>query len=89
MDFLSENNSKTEQYWKLLLIDDEPEVHEVTRLVLGGFRFEGKALQFLSAYSVNEAKQLLQNHDDIAVTLLDVVMETDTAGLDLVKYIRD
>lgn len=89
MDFLSENNSKTEQYWKLLLIDDEPEVHEVTRLVLGGFRFEGKALQFLSAYSVDEAKRLLQNHNDIAVTLLDVVMETDTAGLDLVKYIRN
>lgn len=89
MDFLSENNSNTELYWKVLLIDDEPEVHEVTRLVLGGFLFEGKALQFLSAYSVDDAKRLLQTHNDIAVTLLDVVMETETAGLELVKYIRD
>jgi response regulator RpfG family c-di-GMP phosphodiesterase len=89
MDFLAETNTQTEKPWKLLLIDDEPEVHEVTRLVLNNFRFEGKALQFLSAYTIADAKRLLQTHDDIAVTLLDVVMETETAGLELVKYIRD
>jgi response regulator RpfG family c-di-GMP phosphodiesterase len=89
MDFLAETGTHTEKPWKLLLIDDEPEVHEVTRLVLASFRFEGKPLQFLSAYNVNDAKRLLQTHDDIAVTLLDVVMETETAGLELVKYIRD
>jgi len=89
MDFLAETSTHDDQPWKLLLVDDEPEIHEVTRLVLGSFRFEGKSLQFLSAYSIEEAKRLLHAHDDIAVTLLDVVMETETAGLDLVKYIRE
>ena len=89
MDFLAEAGSHTEKAWKLLLIDDEPEIHEVTRLVLNNFRFEGKPLQFLSAYNVDEAKRLLQSHNDIAATLLDVVMETETSGLDLVKYIRE
>lgn len=89
MDFLAEAGTQTDKPWKLLLIDDEPEVHEVTRLVLNNFRFEGKGLQFLSAYNVDEAKKLLQEHDNIAVTLLDVVMETETSGLELVKYIRE
>lgn len=89
MDFLAETATHAEKPWKLLLVDDEPEIHEVTRLVLGNFRFEGKPLQFLSAYNVDQAKRLLQTHEDIAATLLDVVMETDTAGLDLVKYIRE
>ncbi len=89
MDFLAQTGSHTEKAWKLLLVDDEPEIHEVTRLVLNNFRFEGKALQFLSAYNVEEAKRLLLAHDDIAATLLDVVMETETAGLELVKYIRE
>ena len=89
MDFLATTGARAEQPWKLLLVDDEPEIHEVTRLVLGSFSFEGKSLQFLSAYNIAEAKQLLNAHDDIAVTLLDVVMETETAGLDLVRYIRE
>ncbi len=89
MEFLATTIKSAEQPWKLLLIDDEPEVHEVTRLVLSGFRFEGKPLQFLSAYDVAEAKRLLQLHENIAVTLLDVVMETETSGLELVKYIRE
>ena len=89
MDFLAETNTQAEKPWKLLLVDDEPEIHEVTRLVLGNFRFEGKPLQFLSVYNVEQAKRLLEMHDDIAVTLLDVVMETETSGLELVKFIRE
>jgi len=89
MDFLAETNTHADQPWKLLLVDDEPEIHEVTRLVLSNFRFEGKPLQFLSAYNVEQAKRLLETHDDIAATLLDVVMETETSGLELVKFIRE
>lgn len=89
MDFLVESTLHAEKPWKLLLVDDEPEIHEVTRLVLNNFRFEGRPLQFLSAYNIAEAKSILQSHDDIAATLLDVVMETESAGLDLVKYIRE
>jgi len=78
-----------ESPYKLLIVDDEPAVHDVTKLVLGSFRFENRPLQFLHANSAAEAKQLLRDEDDIAVTLLDVVMETDQAGLDLVRYIRE
>ncbi|EIF44505.1 response regulator receiver modulated metal dependent phosphohydrolase [gamma proteobacterium BDW918] len=74
--------------WKLLLVDDEKVVHSVTRLALEGFELAGRGLQFISAYSAEEAREQLAQHDDIALILLDVVMETDHAGLDLVHYIR-
>ena len=75
--------------WKVLIVDDEPEVHAVTRLVLGGFRFEGVRLDFLSAHSASEARGLLRRHPDIAVLLLDVVMESEQAGLELVRDVRE
>src|SRR5687767_5445574 len=75
--------------WKLLVVDDEPEVHQVTRLVLSSFRFENRPIEFLSAHSAEQARAMLRDQPDIAVMLLDVVMETDQAGLDLVRYVRD
>src|SRR5689334_25295452 len=75
--------------WKVLIVDDEPEVHNVTRLVLGNFRFDNRRLQFLSAHSAAEARELLEIHHDAAVVLLDVVMESEQAGLQLVRSIRE
>ena len=75
--------------WKILVVDDEAEIHNVTKLVLKDFAFEGKSITFLSAYSGEEAKALIEKHPDTALILLDVVMETDDAGLEVVKYIRD
>ena len=75
--------------WKVLIVDDEPEVHAVTRLVLGNFRFADRPLQFLNATSAAQAETMLREHPDIAVMLLDVVMETDRAGLDLVRTVRE
>jgi two-component system sensor histidine kinase ChiS len=75
--------------WKILLVDDEIEIHNVTKLVLNDFIFEGKQITFISAYSGEEAKTLIEKHPDTALILLDVVMETDDAGLEVVKYIRD
>jgi response regulator RpfG family c-di-GMP phosphodiesterase len=77
------------QPWKVMIVDDEPEVHNVTRLVLSNFRFEHRPLQFLQAYSAKEARGLIAQHPDTSVMLLDVVMESDQAGLDLVKVIRN
>ena len=74
--------------WKLLIIDDEEQVHAVTRLALRRFQFDHKSLDILSAYSATEAKQILEQHVNIAALVLDVVMETDQAGLELIKYIR-
>ena len=81
--------SRTNSPWIVLVVDDEPEVHEVTRLVLGDLTFCGIPVQLNSVYSSKQAKTFLKNHPDTAVTLLDVVMETDHAGLDLVHFIRD
>ncbi len=75
--------------WKVLIVDDEPEVHNVTRLVLGAFRFEDRPLQFLSAYSAGDARETMRRHPDISVMLLDVVMESDQAGLDVVRFVRN
>lgn len=74
--------------WKIIIADDDKEVHVVTRMVLSDFRFKGKGIVLLSAYSAKEAKQILSEHPDTAIILLDVVMEDDISGLNLVKYIR-
>jgi DNA-binding MarR family transcriptional regulator/CheY-like chemotaxis protein len=75
--------------WKILIVDDDVEVHEVTKLALSDFMLEGKSLTFISAYSAEEAKQLIQLHPDTAIVFLDVVMETENAGLQVVQYIRE
>jgi response regulator RpfG family c-di-GMP phosphodiesterase len=75
--------------WKLLIVDDEKDVHSTTRLVLSDFTFEGAEIEFLSAYSAKEAEEYLIKNPDIAVILLDVVMETTHAGLELVHKIRN
>jgi CheY-like chemotaxis protein len=75
--------------WKVLIVDDEPEVHAVTKLALSDFEFQNKRLEFLSAYSGAEAKELINAHPDAAIVLLDVVMETDDAGLQVAKFIRE
>ncbi|MFP4477335.1 MAG: DUF3369 domain-containing protein [Desulfatibacillaceae bacterium] len=74
--------------WKIIIADDEPEVHNLTRMVLDDFEFDGRQLVFLSAYSGKETEQLLRENPDTAVVLLDVVMETDDAGLVVAKNIR-
>jgi response regulator RpfG family c-di-GMP phosphodiesterase len=75
--------------WKILIVDDEPGIHDVTLFSLKDFQFDGCGLTFFSAYSGIEAKQILADEKDIAIALIDVVMEEEHAGLDLVKYIRE
>ncbi|MFN8490097.1 MAG: ATP-binding protein [Caldilineaceae bacterium] len=75
--------------WKIMIVDDEAEVHKLTKLALHKVTFEGKPLAFLSAYSGAEAEALIQQHPDTAVILLDVVMETIDSGLRLIRFIRE
>jgi diguanylate cyclase (GGDEF)-like protein len=75
--------------WKVLVVDDDDEVHNVTRFVLHDLRIFGRPLNLLYAHSGGEARAVLHQHPDTAVALLDVVMETERAGLDLVGYLRD
>jgi response regulator RpfG family c-di-GMP phosphodiesterase len=74
--------------WRVLIVDDDADVHSVTRLALRGLRYKGRELELFSAYSGQEGYALLRDTHDIALVLLDVVMETDDAGLVLAARIR-
>jgi response regulator RpfG family c-di-GMP phosphodiesterase len=73
----------------LLVVDDEPGVHGITDAALGKVTYYGRPLQLLHAHSAEEAREVLLSIPDVAVILLDVVMETDDAGLRLVEWIRE
>lgn len=74
--------------WKIAVIDDEPAVHDGTRFALSDYRLNGQGLEILSAFSSVEGRALMRDNPDVAVVLLDVIMESDTAGLELVEFIR-
>lgn len=92
MDFLvpsePEVTKTTKAPWKILVVDDDPDVHDVTKIAVAGYEFEERPFELLHALSAQEARDMLKTHDDIAVALIDVVMESDTAGLGLVRWIR-
>lgn len=81
-------DTATTDKWKILVVDDDEAVHSITKVALQKKSFEGKSLDILSAMSAEEAKDILSQHDDIAMALIDVMMETPDAGLKLVDYIR-
>ena len=77
------------QSWKILVIDDEQSIHDITANALKSVVIDGRRLELINALSAKEAKEKLQEHKDISLAFVDVIMETPTAGLDLVNYIRD
>jgi len=87
MSFLSSSSPKLAP-WKVLLVDDEPDIHDITKLTLSRFRLDGRALTFVHAYSGAEAKEVLARESDIALVFLDVVMETEDSGLEVARWMR-
>ncbi|WP_396587631.1 DUF3369 domain-containing protein [Bermanella sp. R86510] len=81
-------SSEPSSPWHILIVDDEEGVHQVTSMVLKYFEFDGRGLKISSVYSGEQARQFMAQHDDVALAIIDVVMETDSAGLDLIHYIR-
>lgn len=75
--------------WKILVVDDEPAIHQVTKLALRNLSVLGRSSQLINALTAQDAREQLAKHPDIAVVLLDVVMETETAGLDFIKHVRE
>ncbi|WP_251373975.1 response regulator [Janthinobacterium sp. JC611] len=75
--------------WRVLIVDDDVDVHVVTKFALSQASFQGRRLSFLHAYSGAEALALLRGTSDIAVVLLDVIMETQDAGLQVARQIRE
>ncbi len=78
-----------QRHWRVLIVDDDHDVHAVTRLALRNVTFKDRELELFSAYSAREAYDILATTPDIALVLLDVVMETDDAGLLLARRIRE
>jgi response regulator RpfG family c-di-GMP phosphodiesterase len=75
--------------WRILVIDDDESVHQVTRLVLSDANIENRNLEIVSAYSSKQAREILIDDDTFCMAFVDVVMETDHAGLELVEWIRN
>jgi len=84
-----EEQDTTQGGWRVLIVDDEPEIHKVTELALDNLILLNRRLEFLHAYSGSEAIELLKNEPDVAVILLDVVMESDDSGLIACQRIRE
>ena len=88
-DAASQPQPDSGRRWKVAVIDDDPAVHDGTRFALSDYTLNGQGLEILSAYSAEEGRDIMRRHSDIAAVLLDVIMETDNAGLDLVQFIRN
>ena len=96
MDFLieegdgaGETSDRQATQWRVLIVDDAEEVHDATRFALRGFTFEGHGIELLHAQSAGEAKAILRENNDIAVAIIDVVMETERAGINLIDWMRN
>lgn len=86
----SSGADETEQRpWKVMIIDDDRSVHDITRTVLADFTFENRKLFFIDAFSAKQARFLLNDHPDTALFFVDVVMETSRAGLDFIRHVRE
>ena len=76
--------------WNVLVVDDDEEIHSITRLALSDLVVNDKSLHFIHAYSGAEALKIIENMgSSIAIILLDVVMEADDAGLTVAKIMRE
>ncbi len=85
---VAKNIKHNGKFWRILIIDDDDSVHQVTRLVLNNVEIEHRELEIVSAFSSAEAKDILLKNNDFCMAFVDVVMETDDAGLQLVEWIR-
>lgn len=75
--------------WQLLVVDDDDQIHQLTRLVLNSYQYESKSLKLLHAFGKDEAISILKANPEVCVVLLDVVMSSDDEGLQCVKEIRE
>lgn len=82
--------NEAQGYWNLLVVDDDEEIHSITKLALADLVLDNKKLRFHHAYSGKQAMELLSLlGNEVAIVLLDVVMETDDAGLEVARALRN
>jgi len=88
LSFLNKSSEPTLAPWKIAIVDDEEDIHTITKMALKRFELDGRKLEFFHAYTGKEGLKLMTKEADIALVFLDVVMESDDAGLMLAKAIR-
>ena len=94
LDFLEDGPlvpESTEEWsdrYHVLIVDDEEEVHKVTKIILRDMVVDGHRLEFHSVYNSLDAQEFLAGNRDVAVVLLDVVMESEEAGFEVVQFLR-
>lgn len=91
LNFAKKNEKKVpkKETWKVLISDDEEDIHHLTKTVLKDFIYKNRSLEFISAYTGEDTVNILKTQKDVVLVLLDVIMESDDAGLQVVKKIRD
>lgn len=80
---------KFDDKWNILVVDDDATVHLLTEMVLKDFIFDNKKLNIIRAYSGIESIEIMTQDNDIVLILMDIVMESLTAGLDAIDTIRN
>lgn len=93
VQFIDEEGPKAQKapdrFWKVMIVDDDASIHDITVSTMKGFMFENRGIEFLHAYSGQAAMDMILLHPDTALLLVDVVMETQNAGLNFVHYVRE
>lgn len=75
--------------WKILVVDDDEDVHLATKFALKNVVIQSQTLELIHCYSVAQTLEQLKSHQNVAVALIDVVMESSDSGLRLIEEIRD
>ena len=88
-DDVQSSDESSLPFWKILIADDDKDIHSASQLALDGYQFKGRGLEIFNTYSAKDTIQLLKTEKDIAIIILDVVMESDDAGLVVVRQIRE
>lgn len=83
-----DNFKKSKTPWRILVVDDDQGVHDSTEFILDDFEFLGEEVELVDAHSAKEAQEILEKDPSIAIAIVDIVMEGENAGLELINYIR-
>ena len=82
-------DNKSLDKWLILIVDDEENIHDLLKIALQDIAYNNKKTDFISAYTAAQAREIIKSHPEIAVIILDVMMEEDDAGLSFVKFVRE
>jgi CheY-like chemotaxis protein len=75
--------------WNILVVDDDVDVHQATRLSLENVRIHGRTISLIDVHSGHEAIATLKNNQQIDLILLDMIMESKDSGLDVANWLRN